>query len=136
DTLRFLLPGFVLVKLFYQFGVRTKRTDADWLLWGILASAPIDLIVSTWIPLPRSSADSGGIRLGAALLIAVALGIAAACLWKRMLRRWPSISVSFSPRAWEQVLQQSRWLQVETSDKHTFIGYAKYVAHSVDTDDL
>ena len=43
DTLRLLVPGFVALKVFYWFGLRTKRADWEWTLWAILISSPIAL---------------------------------------------------------------------------------------------
>lgn len=47
-TLRFLVPGFVLLSVFYWFGLATKRTDWRWLLWSLIASVPIGWLGS-WI---------------------------------------------------------------------------------------
>jgi len=40
-TLRFLVPGFILLSVFYWFGLATKRTDWRWLLWSLIASVPL-----------------------------------------------------------------------------------------------
>ena len=46
-TIRLLIPGFVLLKVFYLVGQRTKRADWEWTLWSVLASVPIGLIASS-----------------------------------------------------------------------------------------
>lgn len=43
-TLRFLIPGFVALSIFYWFGLAVRRADWRWLLWSLLASVPL-----TWI---------------------------------------------------------------------------------------
>lgn len=48
STLRFLVPGFVLLSVFYWFGLATKRTDWRWLLWSLIASVPIGWLAG-WI---------------------------------------------------------------------------------------
>ena len=44
DTLRLLVPGFVLLKAFYIVGLRTKRSDAQWVIWSILAAVPVNAV--------------------------------------------------------------------------------------------
>ena len=85
DTLRFLLPGFVLTKTFYQLGLRTKRSDAQWVLWSILAAAPVAYIGDSLVPLPGAAA------LLIELPVAVALGALAAAAWGLACRRWPAL---------------------------------------------
>jgi uncharacterized protein DUF6338 len=48
DTLRLLIPGFVALKLFYLFGLKTKRSDLEWTLWSVLVAAPL-AATANWI---------------------------------------------------------------------------------------
>lgn len=40
-TLALLIPGFVFLSIFYWFGLRVRRTDWRWIVWSLLAAAPI-----------------------------------------------------------------------------------------------
>jgi len=66
-TLRFVLPGFVLLSVFYWFGLATRRTDWRWLLWSLLASVPLawaasataEVFGSKSVDLARTVAECG-----------------------------------------------------------------------------
>jgi hypothetical protein len=131
DTLRLLVPGFVVMKLFYQFGLQTRRSDAQWVVWSLLAAVPVNA--------------AGDALYGqndiwhAALIFAIALitGVALAALWRNVSRSWPSLAHGFTIRAWDNLfLGEAPWLQVETTDGRVISGWPMYAAKSVDTDDL
>ncbi len=132
DTLRLLIPGFVLMKIFYQFGLPTKRTDAQWVLWSLLAAVPVNLVASAIHP------ASDGAQFWIAIAIAVAAGALFVLLWSRIAKRWPLLAADLKIRAWDVVLgsPKGRWLQVELTDHRVYSGRPKHVAQSVDADDL
>jgi hypothetical protein len=130
DTLRLLIPGFILMKVFYSFGLKTKRSDAQWVLWSLLAAAPIAAVAGAI----RPKQDLGTLVL--ALALAVLAGALFALMWTGIVRVLPQLGVDAAIRAWDVVLGQSRWLQIETTDERVFTGRSLYAARSVDTDDL
>ncbi len=132
DTLALLVPGFVLIKVFYFFGLQTKRSDAQWVIWSILASAPIASLASA---LTRGSGSLT--TLAVSLLFAVTGGVLLSAAWGQLAARRPDLLARELIRAWDVVLSpQQRWLQIELVDGRVFLGKQQYVALSVDTDDL
>lgn len=132
DTLRLLLPGFVLTKTFYQFGLRTKRSDGQWVLWSILAAAPVAFTGALLVPLPNATA------LVIDIPVAIALGALLGVAWQLAAQRWPALRADGATRAWDELFQgESHWIEVTLKgDLGTYSGYALSVASSVDTDDL
>jgi hypothetical protein len=132
DTLALLVPGFVLVKVFYVFGLQTKRSDAQWVIWSILASAPIAAFTSL-----VTGGLGAGVTLAVSLLLAVTGGVLLSVAWTRMAAQWPRLLAKQLIRSWDVVLSpKQRWLQLELADGRVLVGQQKYLATSVDTDDL
>jgi Family of unknown function (DUF6338) len=132
-ALALLMPGFVWMKVFYFFGLRTRKTDAQWYMWAILLSAPFAGFVSV--------AHPPGPEL-ATLLLAVVYGLVggglSVLLWTWALPAvWPSLRVRSTVGAWDAVFGQpgNRWIQVQTMDGRVLSGWAKYVGQLADTDD-
>ena len=132
DTLELLIPGFVALKVFYVFGLQTKRSDAQWALWSVLVSAPIAAI--TRLITPANSISSLFVGLALASIVGGLLVFA----WRGIAGRWSSLRAREQLRAWDVVLgvDEAPWLQVEMADSRVFVGQPKYVASSVDTDSL
>ena len=130
NTIQFLIPGFVLMKVYYYFGLRTQRSDAQWVLWSILATVPIAAIVSALHPL------YSGASLPMSLAVAVGLGALLSVGWGLLARWQPELAFDAGTRAWDVILGSHRWIQVETVDHQVFLGRSRFAARSVDTDDL
>jgi hypothetical protein len=131
DTLTFLIPGFVCMKLFYQFGLRTKRSDAQWALWSILAAAPI-----RW--LAEMTTGEEQTRTLLTFLWAIAAGLLLALGWQLLVRAVPAVAIDHAVRAWDIVFMQptARWVQVITKEHGTFLGQVTSAATSIESDDL
>ena len=135
-TIVFLAPGFVLLSVFYWFGLQVKRSDAQWLIWSLIASAAINPAASK-LGIDRTIAAFGLAIVGGGLL---------ALAWNRVprlrfipgriRRRLLSFRQSSGIRAWDNVMERAAWLQVEISDGRTYFGLMSWAAKSVDTDDL
>jgi Family of unknown function (DUF6338) len=130
DTIQFLIPGFVLMKVFYFFGLRTQRSDAQWVLWSILATVPVAAIVKALMPI------YAGPELPMSLAIAVAVGATLSAGWWLLARWQPELAFDAWTRAWDIVFGSRRWIQVETVDHQVFSGRSRFAARSVETDDL
>jgi len=131
DTLRLLVPGFIVMKLFYQFGLQTKRSDAQWVVWSILAAVPVNATADALYP----NVDVWHSALVALLTVVGAAFLVA--LWKLAVRSRPGLARGYTIRAWDNLfIGRASWLQVETTDGRLISGWPKYAARSVDTDDL
>jgi hypothetical protein len=133
DTLRLLVPGFLLAKAFYLFGLRTKRSDAQWLIWSLIAAVPINAMVG----LVHAGYDNLTFLL--ASVVALAIGSLLGLGWQGLVKLRPSWTADAGIRSWDNVFGQvyPQWLQVLLTDKTTvYAGRPLYAAQSVDTDDL
>jgi hypothetical protein len=128
-TLRFLVPGFVALRVFYWFGLRTKRTDLELTLWGLLTAAVIDAIASLANP------GDGTIRLLLAIGIAVGLGALGSLAWIEASGRWPTLTQEASPTAWEGVLGEPHWVHVWNTSGEMIFGYVRILALASETDE-
>jgi hypothetical protein len=128
DTLRLLAPGFVLMKTFYFFGLRTRRSDAQWALWSLITAAAISA-AAEWMGIPKND------RLWYAFLIAVGGGVILALVWNALAELYPALQAGESIRAWDIVFQRPHWVQVDLVDKRTVAGYVRLAASSVDADE-
>jgi len=132
DTLRLLLPGFVCMKVFYWLGLRTKRSDAQWVLWSILAAGLVSVVAAQ---LSGNQADD---NLLLAFVVAVSLGLLLAGVWQVASARWPGLAMDQAIRSWDVVFMRSpaHWTEVITKEHGTFLGQASSAATSVESDDL
>ena len=127
DTLAYLAPGFVLMKVFYVFGLSTKRSDAQWAIWSVIAA---------WIPYEFSLRFVPvDLRQPASFAIAIILGVVVAVVWHALADRYPKVRADQSIRAWDLVLSRPRWVQVDLTDGRTFLGYVRNASASIDADD-
>lgn len=127
DTLKLLVPGFVFMKVFYLLGLRTKRSDAQWAVWSVLVAAVLNAFAEAAVP----SAS----RLWFAFFLAVVAGALLAIAWRGTATLLPALAADQSIRAWDVVLSQRRWVQVDLLDGRTFLGYVLQAASSVDADE-
>ena len=131
DTLRLLVPGFLMTKVFYHFGLQTRRSDAQWVIWSLLAAAPVNALADSLEP------KATVVRGLVVVVIALAAGGVLAILWRRLAKARPALATGFTIRAWDNLfLGTAPWLQVETLDGRVISGWPKYAAKSLDTDDL
>jgi hypothetical protein len=128
DSLALLVPGFVLMKAFYVLGFPTTRSDAQWVIWSILATAPLLALTNAllhgrpdWRTFPVE------------LFTGLASGGVLALAWRGLALVAPALQREMTIRAWD--LLGPNWLLVELSDGRRFRGWPKYLARSVDTDD-
>lgn len=119
------------MKVFYQLGLRTKRSDAQWALWSILVADPIQFVAGLVPGLPGASS------LLVAIPLSIILGGLLALLWRAAIARFPGLEADQAIRAWDVVFERgSRWLQIQLTNELSLSGWPLYVARSVDTDDL
>jgi hypothetical protein len=130
DTLRLLVPGFVALKVFYVLGLRTKRSDAQWAIWSVLATVPLAALAGV---IHRQNDDT---RLGWALGLAVLGGSLGSLLWAKLLSKWDYLRTRTAIRAWDDVLTDPCWIQIWTKDGKTLVGWNREIALSTETDDL
>lgn len=129
-TLRYVVPGFIALKVFYLFGLRTRRTDLEWTLWSILAAAAIDTAAGLLNPSDATK------RLLIAVALALAAGVVGALLWRLLVRQWPVLGIGAARRAWDAILPLPQWLQIWTKSDTLIFGRARVVASSVEADQL
>ncbi len=126
-TIAFIAPGFVLLSVFYWLGLQTKRSDAQWVVWSVIASAAIR---------PLTTVFPGQWQTLGAFGIAVLGGLLLSGCWRQVAKRSRGVTGAASIRAWDTVMARAAWLQVEMADGRTFKGLLYAAAASVDTDDL
>lgn len=154
DTLRLLVPGFILLQTFYLFGLQTRRSDAQWLIWSVLAAVPVNAATNGLVSLAATIFHTGrddNATLLLALPIAVIGGLLLAFGWRTLTRRYPTIAAVAGVRAWDNVFgrrsanvvnpvalpsRPPEWLQVTLTNKIIYSGRPVYAARSVDTDDV
>lgn len=117
------------MKVFYVFGFPTRRTDAQWVIWSLLATAPLVSVTTVflrghfeWRTFPVELFTG----LGAGALLALA--------WRGLARIAPVLQQELTIRAWD-LLGDYGWISVELADGRRFRGWTKYLARSIDSDD-
>ena len=142
DTLRLLVPGFVLAKTFYLFGLRTKRSDAQWVIWSILAAVPVNAAANFLVNLAGALLRRGknaDVILALALVLAITGGWLLAKLWHWLVKKRPEWAADAAIRACDNIFGRTypEWIQVMLVDQATvYSGKPRYAARSVQTDDL
>jgi hypothetical protein len=130
DTLRLLIPGFVALKAFYLLGLRTRRSDAEWVLWSVLMSVPLTGVASVLHSLDDNE------RMGIAMGLGMLAGGGAGHTYTLLSRsdRWirPLVAV----RAWDAAVAQDRWMQFWLKNQSVWLGRPYWVASSAETEDL
>jgi hypothetical protein len=132
DTLRLLAPGFLAAKAFYLFGLRTKRSDPQWVIWSLIAAVPVTAVANYLHP----GRDLPNVMLSFAIGIAGGTGFG--LLWSWLVRKRPNLKAEAAIRAWDIIFSRdpSNWLQIELVNKKVVSGLSLYAGRSVDTDDL
>jgi hypothetical protein len=128
-TLRFLVPGFVALRVFYWLGLKTRRTDLELTLWSLLAAAVIDAVANLAHP------GDGTTRLVLAVAIAVAIGGFGSAAWIWASTRWPVLATEAAPTAWERVLTEPHWVNVWNTSDEVIFGTIRIVGLAIETDD-
>jgi hypothetical protein len=125
------------MKTFYQFGLQTKRSDAQWAIWSILAAAIVNELANQTISTLRPAWDNAFVT---AFAIAIGAGLALSFVWRKWWSRAPQLAGAGAIRAWDAIFvslgERSRWVQVQTLHSGVISGRTLYAAKSVDTDDL
>jgi hypothetical protein len=122
--LRFTVPGFVFLKLLYIISLRTNRTDLEWATWSLAASVPIGAAAAFLYPTNDYGRDL--VAVGIAMLGGLALGFG----WLLFTQRFPRARESLSSTAWDAILSQSYWVEVETLKGGRWMGQLAVTAES------
>jgi hypothetical protein len=98
DALLYFLPGFVGLKVFYTFGLKTARTDAEWAIWSVMASV---LLYSLTEPIRAhfSLSDTATTTRVLLLLLACLMGAVGALIWNRLMA--PRLRGVFLAEPWD-----------------------------------
>jgi Family of unknown function (DUF6338) len=131
-ALALLVPGFVWMKVFYFYGLRTRKSDPQWFLWSLLLSAPVASL-RAFFGLPADRID--GVIV--AILLALAGGLFSVWVWRRVVEVWPTLRVTATVGAWDSVfgVPWGQWIQIKTRDGVNYLGWPAYVGQRSDTDD-
>lgn len=101
DALLFFIPGFVALKIFYAFGLKSNRTDLEWVVWSLLTSQLIFVLTEPVRQYFQLTPEDGLSRV-AALTLSVFIGFGAVYLWDlRPVRAW---RWRFIPEPWDMAL--------------------------------
>jgi hypothetical protein len=130
STLRVVVPGFLLLRVFYWRGFRTQRTDLELVLWSLALSLPVYGLAV--VLRPADDVWTVGIAVG----IALVAGEIAARVWLRLTRWRPRIQDAMNATAWDSVVAPSGWVQVRMTDGSTYVGAVDIAADSAQTDKL
>lgn len=134
SIIRDLLPGFVALKVFYWFGIQSRRSDLEWTVWSILVAVAINAFVDRLI-----SETDPTLRLLITLVAAVGIGWIAAKVWRDVARRNPLLRAIASRRAWDMALSPASstpYISVWTTGGRAVYGWPESVASSADVDDV
>jgi hypothetical protein len=110
DALLFFLPGFVALKLFYTFGLKSTRTDFEWTVWSVLAS--LVLFAATeplrrWLALDPNDVPNHLLLMG----VGVVSGLSAAWCWNlRAIRIW---RLQFIAEPWDLLWATARQFELQ-----------------------
>jgi hypothetical protein len=122
-TLEYLLPGFIAIKVFTFFGLRSTRTDLELTLWSLAASVPLG-----WAG-ARVNAEYAN---GVALLLGIAMAGIAAYAWNNwsVLGALRTASASTARAA----ILQKGWIQVTLSNGEVLSGRLRLAAEPTSDD--
>lgn len=131
-ALRVVIPGFLALKVFYWFGLKTQRTDLELILWSLVLSLPL-YGFAAWA---QPQDDIGTLVL--AILSGLALGILLTLIWRWLVRWRPEYRDYMLATAWDSVLTRPKggWFQVRTTDGVMYQGWTQMAADSAQTADL
>lgn len=131
-ALRVIIPGFLALRVFYWFGLKTQRTDLELILWSLVLSLPLYAFALRALP----NDDVGTVIM--ASVSGVAVGIARTLAWRSLVRRRPEYRDYMLATAWDSVLSRPEggWFQVRTTDGVIYLGWNRIAADSAQTADL
>ncbi len=120
------------MKVFYFYGLHTRRSDPQWFMWSVLLSAPVAAF-RAWLGLAAN--DIVGVAVAA--ILGLLGGIATIWVWRRTVDVWPRLRVTATVGAWDSVfgVPWGQWVQVKTTDGLIYLGWPAYVGKRSDTDD-
>jgi hypothetical protein len=132
-TITFLVPGFVALKWFYWFGLKTKRSDLEWTLWSLVAAALIGVVADQFWPLPADATTVTPDRLIGSLILGVGLGVLLTVGWDILRALLPNIELDAGLQAWG-VLQKANWVQLRLTSGPTIMGHPHVLSNPAQTD--
>jgi hypothetical protein len=131
EAFLYFFPGFVGLKTFYVFGLRTRRTDIEWAVWSILLSVILYSTVGSWLSslhVDLSSA-TGRLTLTAAGL---AGGLGLAWIWNRRVvrsQRWRLVAEPWDLAYW-RAMDQNLQAVIELQDGREAYGDIEWMGLS------
>ena len=128
-TLEFLVPGFIALKVFYVFGLRTRRSDFGWTVFSIAGAAILNAFVV------RLGITDPSAKVLAATVVGVVAALAGAVIWRYFAARFASARAWFDRQAWDATWSRPAWVQVWVRDGPIILGAPSVVSESAETDD-
>jgi hypothetical protein len=123
STLEYLLPGFVAIKVFTFFALRSTRTDLELTIWSLAASVVLAWAGAFLLPANRTAA---------ALILGVAVAGVAAFVWRRS-GALHVLRTATASRARDAILQKG-WVQVTLSNGQVLSGRLRLAAEPTSDD--
>lgn len=129
-TLRVVVPGFLLLRVFYWRGFRTQRTDLELVLWSLALSLPVYGLAA----LLRPADDVWTVVI--AVVIALVVGEIAAQIWRAVIRRRPWLQDYMNATSWDSVVSDAGWVQVRMTDGTTYVGSVELATDTAQSDQV
>jgi hypothetical protein len=123
STLEYLLPGFVAIKVFTFFALRSTRTDLELTVWSLAASVVLAWGAALLLPANRNAV---------ALTLGIAIAGAAAFAWRRA-GALHVLRTATAPRARDAILQKG-WVQITMSNGQVLSGRLRLAAEPTSDD--
>ena len=128
-TLKFLVPGFLALKVFYSWGLSWRRTDFEWTVWSLLVSALLAVFMN------RLSLNDDQ-RFLLSIAAALGFGLVLVLVWQAWRLVSPKAGVSLRAQAWDFVFDRPMWVQLRLVDGAVVFGFVAIVSQSAQTDDV
>jgi hypothetical protein len=129
STIAFLAPGFLALKIFYLFALKSKRSDLEWTIWSLIASLALSATAGRF-----TSSQPAAVAISFAF--AALVGVIASWAWIRTSQRWPRLRQMAQPMAWDSMIPSKQWLQVVLVDGRVVSGQPAVVADSAESGQL
>lgn len=129
-TLRVVVPGFLLLRVFYWRGFRTQRTDLELVLWSLALSLPVYGLAA----LIRPANDVWTVVI--AVVIALLAGEIAGRIWRAVIRRRAWLQDYMNATSWDSVIAAAGWVQVRMTDGTTYVGSVELATDTAQSDQL
>jgi hypothetical protein len=127
-TILLLVPGFLALKVFARYGLRSRWSDLEWVLWSLVAAGVIGAATDF-------AGLMGGIRVAVSLALGALLGVVLAAGWRRWVRGRPEREYAVQARAWP-VLAGADWVLLELPGQRRLVGHPSIVTDPADSDEL